>query len=267
MTRRILSGDDLICYEEAGRGLGVATADRTSNKPVMEKWRMTKCKLASFASLAFLIACTRVQPPLKIAASPLITPIISHEGASGCEAEHDTIYLSGVYIDAYPSLPPKADPDHIVLHLSDGTTIWEKPNYGSEDCTDYMNCRRATLVLNPAWHQCSPQGIFYEVAAVDGRLLLESSFWEITDPATKASAYVAFACGQGFAGPNLTAISNQTAESGCLSQESASTPTGMTAAAAMALGAAYFSYRGAYDRTVYCVTNELSDTTSSTRCY
>jgi hypothetical protein len=228
---------------------------------------MKRCKLALFASLAFLIACTPVQPSLKVEVAPLVTPIISHKAASGCEGAHDTVYLPGVYIDAYPSLPPKAEPDHIVLHLSNGTTIWGKPHYGSNDCTDYMNCRRATLVLNPAWNQCTPQGIFYDVATVDGRLVLESSVWEITEPTTKASAYVGFACGQGFADPSLTAVSNQTVETGCSSLPSASTPTGMTVAAAMALGAAYFSYRAAYDRTIHCVTNELSDTTWSTKCY
>jgi len=223
-------------------------------------------KLVLFTSLAFLIACTPVEPP-RIEATPLVTPIISHKAASGCEGEHDTIYLPGRYIDAYPGLPPKAQPHHIVLHLSDGTTIWGKPDYGSKDCTDYMNCRRATLVLNPAWNRCTPQGIFYEVATVDGRLVLESNLWQITEPTTKTSAYVGFACGQGFADSSLAAVSTQTVESGCLSQASPSNSTGTTVAAAMALGAAYFSYRAAYDRTIQCMTDESSGTTWSTRCY
>jgi hypothetical protein len=227
---------------------------------------MKKCKLVLFASLAFLSACAPVQPPPE-GATPLVTPTISHEAASGCEGEHDTIYLPGLYIDAYPSLPPKAEPEHIVMHLSDGTTIWGKPLYGRKDCTNYMNCRRATLVLNPAWNQCTPQGIFYEVATVDGRLVLNSNFWEITEPTTKTSVYVGFACGQGFASSSLAAVSTQTVESGCLSQASASNSTGTTVAAAMALGAAYFSYRAAYDRTIQCVTDELSGTTWSTKCY
>lgn len=220
-----------------------------------------------FASLALLLTCTQVQPPLKVEPTPLITPIISHRAPGGCEGEHDTIYLPGVYIDAYPSLPPKAEPDHIVLHLSDGTTIWGKPHYGSEDCTDYINCRRVTMVLNPAWEHCTPRGILYEVATVDARPFLESSFWQINEPTTKTSAYVDFVCGQGFAGPSLTAVSDQTMESGCLSQPPASTPPGMNLAAAMALGATYFNYRAAYNRTVYCVTNGLSGDTWSTKCY
>jgi hypothetical protein len=234
---------------------------------VMEQWGMKKGNLALVALLTFVIACTQVQPPLKIAAAPLISPIISHEAARGCEGEHDTIFLPGVYIDAYPSLPPKADPNHIVLHFSDSTTIWGKPLYGSEDCTEYQNCRRATMVLNPAWNQCTPQGIHYEVAAVDGRLVLASSFLQITDPKTKASAYVGFACGEGFAGPNLTVVSNQTAASRCLSQASPSTSTGVTVAAAMALASTYFSYQAAYGRTVHCMTDELSNTAWNTRCY
>ena len=224
-------------------------------------------KLALFASLAFLIACTPAAPPLEVEATPLVAPIISHKAASGCEREHDRIYLPGVYIDAYPNLPPKAQPDHILLHFSNGTTIWEKPHYGSKDCTDYMNCRRATLVLNPAWNQCTPQGIFYEVATVDGRLVLNSNFWQITEPATKTSAYVGIACGQGFASPSLAAVSTQTLQNDCISQAPASNSTGTTVAAAMALGATYFNYRAAYDHTVECVSNELSRTTWSTRCY
>jgi hypothetical protein len=227
---------------------------------------MKKCKLVLFASLVFLIACTPVQPPLKVAA-PLVTPIISHRAASGCEGAHDTIYLPGLSINAYPGLPPRAQPDYIVLHLSDGTTIWGKPHYGSKDCTNYMNCRRATLVLNPAWNECTPQGIFYEVATVDGRLVLNSNFWEITEPTTKTSVYVGFACGQGFASPSLAVVSTQTLESGCLSQASASNSAGTTMAAAMALGTAYFTYRAAYDHTIQCVTDELNGTTWSTRCY
>ena len=135
------------------------------------------------------------------------------------------------------------------------------------DCTDYMNCRRATLVLNPAWNQCTPQGIFYEVATVDGRLVLNSNFWQITEPATKTSAYVGIACGQGFASPSLAAVSTQTLQNDCISQAPASNSTGTTVAAAMALGATYFNYRAAYDHTVECVSNELSRTTWSTRCY
>jgi hypothetical protein len=224
-------------------------------------------KFFLFASAAFLIACTPAQPALKVEATPLITPIVGHNAANGCDGAHETIYLPGAYIDAYPSLPPRAEPDHIVLHLNDGTTIWAKPNYGGEDCRDYMNCRRATLVLNPAWNRCAPRGTFYEVATVDGSLLLESSFWEITEPTKKASAYVGFACGQGFAGPDLTGVSNQTMKSGCSSQAPTSSSTGMTIAAAMALCVTYFSYQAAYDRTVHCVTNELNGTTWSTKCY
>ena len=224
-------------------------------------------KLVLYASLAFLIACTQAEPPPKAEAMPLVSPIISHEAASGCEREHDRIYLPDLSIDAYPSLPPKAQPDHIVLHLRNGTTIWEKPHYGSKDCTDYMSCRRATLVLNPVWDQCIPRGIFYEVATVDGRLVLNSNFWQITEPATKTSAYVGIACGQGFAGPNLAAVSIQTLQSDCISQASASNSPGTTVAAAMALGATYFNYRAAYDHTVQCVSDESNSTTWSTRCY
>jgi hypothetical protein len=229
---------------------------------------MKNCKLVLFASLAFLIACTADQPPPpKVTATALVTPITSHKAARGCNGAHETIYLPGEYIDAYPGLPPKAEPDHVVLYLSDGTTIWAKPHYGSDDCPNYINCSRATLVLNPTWNQCSPQGIFYDAATEDGQLIFDSSAWEITDRRTNASVHVGFACGRGFASPDFTAISNRTAESRCLSPTSASTPTGANVAAALALGSAYFNYRASYGRAVHCVANELSATTWSTKCY
>jgi hypothetical protein len=221
-------------------------------------------KLVLFVPLMLLIACTSRQPPAEIVqATPLVAPIVSHQPARGCEREHDTIYLPGVYIDAYPELPPNAEPDHLVLHLSDGNTLWAKPNYGSADCTSYVNCRSATLVLNPAWSQCTPRGIFYEVSTADGGLVLESRLWQITAPMNKATAYVGFACGRGFAGLDFTTISKQSREDGCLSQPSGPTPTGKTLATAVALSATYFSYRAAYDRTVECVTDEWS----GTKCY
>jgi len=230
----------------------------------LEKIKMKRCKLTLVAILA-VYACAPVQAPPKVV-SALDTPVIRHQAASGCDAAHDRIYLPGVYIDAYPSLPPTADPDHLILHLTDGTTLWGKPRYGSADCIDYMNCRRATLVLNPTWKQCRPQGTSYEVATADGRLVLESDLWEITDLTTKTSAYVGFACGQWFAGSNLTVVSNQTAEK-CSSQASTSIPTGTSAAAAIALGAAYFSYHAAYDRPVLCVSDESSSATVNAKCY
>ena len=231
------------------------------------KLKMNKDKLILFASLALLLACAPAQPPPPKVEVPLNTPIVSRRAASGCEQAHQRIYLPGVYIDAYPSLPPAADPDYLILHLSDGTTIWGKPEYGSVDCTDYLNCRRATLFLNPAWKQCQPQGISYDVATADGRLVLESSLWEITDSKSKASAYVGLVCGQGFAGSSLSVIPNQTPRNGCSSQPAASVPTGTAVAAAMALGAAYFNYRAAYDRPVLCVTDDLRAAARSAKCY
>jgi len=232
-----------------------------------EKWGMKNSKLALFAALAFLIACTAQQPPPNAERTALVTPITNYKLARGCNRAHATIYLPGAYIDAYPGLPPAVEPDHVVLHLSDGTTIWAKPHYGSDDCTNYLNCRRATMILNPIWKQCSPEGIFYEAATEDGRLVFESSAWEITDRATKASVHVGFACGHGFAGQDFTAVSNRTVEGGCVSPTSAATPTGATMAAALALGAAYFNYRASYDRAVHCVADELNATTWSTECY
>jgi hypothetical protein len=175
--------------------------------------------------------------------------------------------LPGVSIDAFPSLPPKAQPDHIVLTLNDGRTIWLKPYYASSDCTNYMDCRRATFVLNPTWNRCHPPGISYEVATVDGKLLLESSLLEVTDSTKKANVYVGFACGRGYAGPSLATVSNRTVHGGCLSQPSASTPVGTTAAAAIALSAAYFSYGAAYDRFVNCMTDQLDGIDLGITCY
>jgi len=254
-----------MCDAQLG---GSKPSSVTARRLKKEKRRggMKNCRLLAFASLGLLISCTPAQPPPKVEATPLAAPIITHKMASGCGGPYDLIYVPGVYLEPYPSLPPKAEPDHIVLHLNDGTTIWGKPDYGRKDCTDYINCRRATLVLNPAWNGCTPLGKFYELATVDGRLVFDSNSWQITEPATKSSAYVGFACGQGFAVPTLTTLSNQTAQSDC-SAQSASPPPGTMVAAAMALGAAYFNYRAAYGRVVQCVSYEQGGATRSTKCY
>jgi hypothetical protein len=234
----------------------------------LERSGMKKSLLVLFAPLAVLIACTGAQTPLlPVAANPLLHPMVSYSPASGCEGEHETVVLPGAYIDAYPGLPPKAEPDHLVLHLINGTTIWNKPLYGKEDCSDYISCRRATMALNPAWIQCTPHGVFYEVATVDGKPVLESNFWQVIEPTTKSSAYVGFTCNQGYVSPNLAAVSNRAAESGCLYPVSGSTPSAVTVASAISLAATYFNYRAAYQRPVRCVSEPLSGTTRSTRCY
>ena len=217
--------------------------------------------------LASAIGCTTSVQPVPMQRPTLAAPLISHEQASGCQGEHDAIYLPGVNIDAYPGLPPRAEPDHVVLRLSDGTTIWAKPQYGSPECTDYMNCRRAALLLNPAWNACTPYGIVYEMTSVDGRLVLESNVWQITDLRTKSTAFVGFACGEGVASSSLGAVSRQTEGSTCSPEASASTPTGTKLAAAMSLGSTYFTYRASYDRVVQCVADQMSDTSWNTKCY
>jgi hypothetical protein len=191
--------------------------------------------------------------------------MITHYAAVGCKGEHDTITLPGGHINAYPASPPNAQPEHIVLHYDNGTTIWGKPSYGSPDCTNYMTCRRATFILNPAWSQCSPQGHLYEVATLDGKPVLDSSLLQVIDPPTKATVFIAFACGRGFAGPDLTSLISQAQQSGCL--QNGSQPTtqatassgqeehpylnagvtiiGIALATAAVLGVAYFGYRAA----------------------
>jgi hypothetical protein len=229
---------------------------------------MKICRSVVLVSLVFIIACTApVQPPIEVQRPALISPIINHQQASGCRGEHDTIFLPGAYIDAYPSLPPRAEPDHIVLHLSDGTTIWSKPEYGTSECTGYMTCRRAVLLLNPAWNACTPHGILYEMTSVDGRLLLESNAWQMTDLKTKATTFVGFSCGEGIAGSDLGAVSRQSQGSACSPEAPVSGPTGAKLAAAMNLGTAYFNYRASYDRGVQCVADETSSNSWTTRCY
>ena len=228
--------------------------------------RLKIVRLILLASLLTGFGCSSQPPRPTVGATPLITPVIRHNAAQGCEGEHDTAYLPGVSIDAFPSLPPKAQPDHIVLTLNDGRTIWLKPHYDSSDCTNYMDCRRATFVLNPTWSRCDPRGISYEVATVDGKSVLDSSTLEVTDSARKATVYVGFACGRGYAGPNLAPISNRTVHGSCPSQPSASTP-GTNAAAEIALGAVYFRYGAAYARSVDCVTDELNGTDLGATCY
>jgi hypothetical protein len=234
----------------------------------MEKWRMKKFRLIVLASLAVLIACSRAQTPLlPVAPNPLQHPMVSYSPASGCEGEHETVVLPGAYINAYPSLPPKSEPDHLVLHLINGTTIWSKPLYGREDCADYISCRRATLALNPVWNQCTPHGVFYEVATVDGKPVLESNLWQVIEPTTKTSAYVGLTCNQGYASPSLSAVSNRAAETGCLYPASSSPSSPMTVASAISLAATYFNYRAAYQRPIRCVSEPLTGATRSTRCY
>jgi hypothetical protein len=234
----------------------------------MESWWMKKSLLIVFASLTVLFACSGAQTPLlPVTPNPLLHPMVSYSPASGCEGEHETVVLPGAYINAYPSLPPKAEPDHLVMHLLNGTTVWSKPLYGSEDCADYISCRRASLALNPLWNQCTPHGVFYEVATVDGKPVLESNFWQVIEPSSKASAYVAFTCNQGYVSPNLAAISNRTAQTDCLYPTFNSPSSPVMMASAISLAATYFNYRAAYQRPIRCVSEPLSGTTRSTRCY
>jgi hypothetical protein len=262
-------------------------------------------KLALLLSLAASFACAQVQaPPQQYAAPPSVAPVVTHFAASGCKGEHDTVSLPGEHINAYPGWPPSAQPQHIVLHYDNGTSIWGKPSYGSPDCSDYMSCRRATFILNPAWNQCSPQGNVYEVLTLDGNPVLDSSLLQITDPRAKMSpAYIGFACGRGFAGPSVTSLVGQVQQSGCLSQAgsaSAGAPAasgqgghpylnaavevvGMTLAAAAVLGVAYFGYRASVANAeaqstaamneqlyisppIHCMTNQLTDSMWSTSC-
>ena len=225
--------------------------------------RKERFKVALCLSLTALVACAPVQPQAQqYAASPPVAPVTTHFAASGCAGEHDTLSLPGGLINAYPAWPPNAQPEHIVLHYNNGTTVWGKASYGSADCTDYMSCRRATFILNPAWKQCAPQGHVYEVVTLDGEPVLESGLLQVIDPPTKATVYIGFACARGFAGQSVTSLIDQIRQSGCLSQASAASAAGapagqgghpylkaavevigVTLAAAAVLGTAYFGYR------------------------
>jgi hypothetical protein len=108
-------------------------------------------------------------------------------------------------------------------------------------------------------------------------------------PATQGTVYVAFACGRGFAGPDLSSIRAQIPEGGCSTQGSASASAvpasgqdhpylnaaigivGSTLAAAAILGVAYFGYRAAAvsseaNNPVTCTTNQLGTTVWTTTC-
>lgn len=157
---------------------------------------MRRLGLALSLPLAVLLACQAVQPLTQPHSAP---SAITHFEASGCNGEHDTISLTGEHIDAYPGWPPKAQPEHIVLHYDNGTSIWGKPSYGSPDCSEFATCRRATFILNPSWNQCTPQGPDYEVLTLDGNPVLHSSLLQIIDPATMKTTYLGFGCGRAFA--------------------------------------------------------------------
>jgi hypothetical protein len=243
--------------------------------------------------LLVCVACSATpggQPPSQANIAPPVQPTIQHYAAQGCRGEHDTLYLAGGNINAYPGWPPNAQPEHIVLHYDNGETIWGKPLYGVPDCVDYMSCRRATFILNPTYAKCTAQGHVYEVATLDGKLVLESSLLQISDPATKGTVYVGFACGRGFAGPDVVSVVNQVQQSGCMSGSSQSQPpvasptaasnqqthpylnaavevVGIALVAAGVLGTAYFSYRAAqanaqaqeatYSKPVFCTTTQV----------
>jgi hypothetical protein len=82
--------------------------------------------LVMFASIIATVGCSQSRSPIMptVASAHLAAPTVTHKFARGSESAHDTIYVPGISIDAFPSLPPKALPDHIVLNLNDGTTIW-----------------------------------------------------------------------------------------------------------------------------------------------
>ena len=226
-----------------------------------------------FASIIATVGCSQSRSPIvpTVASAPLAAPTVTHQVARGCESAHDTIYVPGISIDAFPSLPPKAQPDHIVLNLNDGTTIWAEPSYGSEDCVNYLDCRRANVILNPIWNdECKPQGDAFEVATADGRLVFNSSLFVVTETATGSTAYVGFTCGRGLAASSFLAVVNRITDESCLPPlgDSNASRAGATMAASMELGAAYFHYRAAYDQSVQCVVEEADGAaTASITCY
>ncbi|HZP44250.1 MAG TPA: hypothetical protein VFB15_01250 [Candidatus Binataceae bacterium] len=234
---------------------------------------MSKRRIATTISAALAAVlvngsgCSHVPPPPppQPITVPLVAPTVAHKDAAGCDGAHDTVFLPGASIDAYPSLPPRAQPKFFVINLNDGTSVWGKPYYNDNDCANYLECRRATFVLNPSWNDCRPSGNRYEVATLDSRLVLSSTLFQVTDLTTDTIAYVGFACGQGFAESDLSNAANRVAHPQC-SSAAPSAATGANLAKALALGAAYFSYRAAYNRPVRCFADD-SRIGATTACY
>jgi hypothetical protein len=250
------------------------------------------------AILIALVGCSSSAPQSQITQTPLPTsnfqPTVQHYSANGCRGEHDTLYLAGGHINAYPAFPPNAQPEHIVLHFDNGTVIWGKPSYGSPDCGSYASCQRATFILNSAFNQCSPRGNQYEVLSLDGKPVLDSSLLQIVDPKSKGTVYIAFTANRAFAAPNLTSLAAQVDQNSALSKggqiqgavasasgngqpqehpylEAGVAIAGMTLAAAAILGVAYFAFRAsqAQAEPTYCTTTQTGTLipTWQTTCY
>jgi hypothetical protein len=212
--------------------------------------------------LAALVGCApvqQIQPPAQAVAP--VAPTVSHVAASGCVGDHDSLNFgpSGFTIDAYPAWPPNGTPDHLVIHYSNGDTIWGKPSYGAANCQDYEHCQRATFMMNPTWNKCVAVGQLLEVVTLDGMPVLESSLLQITDTQTSRTVYLGLSRGTWYAGPSVTAVASQAQQAVSQTSQSPSpTPasgdehpylkagvqvvTG-TLAAVLVLGMAYLDYR------------------------
>ena len=129
------------------------------------------------------------------APSPQSGPRI-HMAARGCWSEHDAfIFPNGNRIEFYPYAPPYRF-DHLLIHFANGDEIWGQPRYASPDCPNSNRCQSASLRLNPAWQACVPSGHLYEIRTLDGRPVLMSSLFQVTDTATKLSVNLNLALAQ-----------------------------------------------------------------------
>jgi hypothetical protein len=169
--------------------------------------------------------------------------------ASQNDPAHYRFTLPNGWMDAYPDWP---NLDHLMIHYSNGETIWGKPLYGTPNCANSYTCRQALFNIN--------KGPILEVLTLDGKPVLDSSLLQITNPKTGGVVYLAVSGGRMFAGSDLQSLAQQVSQaqqSSQVSQSPSPTPSGDehpylkagvqivtgTLAAVLVLGMAYLDYR------------------------
>ncbi|MGB8412598.1 MAG: hypothetical protein WCE23_07215 [Candidatus Binatus sp.] len=154
-------------------------------------------------------------------------------------------------MDAYPDWP---NLDHLMIHYSNGDTIWGKPLYGTSNCANSYTCRQALFNIN--------KGPTLEVLRLDGKPVLNSSLMQITYPKTGGVFYIALSGGRMVAAPDLQSLAQKVGQAQQSASQAPQSPSPTpasgeehpylkagvqivegTLAAVLVLGMAYLNYR------------------------
>lgn len=184
-------------------------------------------------------------------ASPSQQPTAQFIPASQNNPAHYRFTLPNGWMDAYPDWP---NLHYLIIRYSNGERIWGMPLYQSPNCPDSNTCRQALFNVN--------KGPILEVLTLDGKPVLESSLWQITDPKTQRIVYVARSGSKMVAAPDLQSLAQQVSQpqqSAIQASQSPSPPPASgeehpylkagvqivegTLAAVLVLGTAYLNYR------------------------